>query len=148
MANSAPPPARQDDITANVLCGLQRAQADTGYLTEAQIAEIAADLKIAESDVYGVATFYSFLSVRPLGRHIIRVCRSLPCHLRQATAFIHDLSAELGIKPGETTADGRFSLLLTNCIGACDQAPAMLVDDDVYGNLTRRKIRSILKKYL
>jgi NADH:ubiquinone oxidoreductase subunit E len=144
----APSPVRQDDITGSVLCALQRAQADVGYLTTAQITEIAGNLKISESEVYGVATFYSFLQVRPLGRHIIRVCRSLPCCLKNAPQFIAELSEELGVKPGETTADGKFSLLLTNCIGACDKAPAMLIDNDVHGDLTRNKITGILKKYL
>jgi NADH:ubiquinone oxidoreductase subunit E len=144
----APSPVRQDDITGNVFCALQRALADGGYITPTQITEIAGNLKISESEVYGVATFYSFLPVRPVGRHIIRVCRSLPCHLKNVPQFIAELSEELGIKPGETTADGKFSLLLTNCIGACDKAPAMLVDNDVHGDLTLSKIADILKEYL
>jgi NADH:ubiquinone oxidoreductase subunit E len=109
--------------------------------------ELAERLGISVSDVFGVASFYSFFSTRPLGRHVIRICRSVPCWLKDADSLTSQLQQELGINPGETTVDGRFSLELVNCIGACDQAPAMLVDDDVHGNLSLEKVKHILKQY-
>jgi NADH:ubiquinone oxidoreductase subunit E/NAD-dependent dihydropyrimidine dehydrogenase PreA subunit/ferredoxin len=118
-----------------------------GYLSEQSMSEIALELNIPLSDVYGVASFYSFLSRKPEGAHAIRICKSLPCYLKDAPIIIDTVKKVIGIQPGETTPDGRFSFALTNCIGACDQAPAMLIDDTVHGNLTPDKIGDILKSY-
>ena len=126
---------------------LQEAQSKTGFLSQEAMAKVAEELKISRSDVYGVATFYSFLSIKPQGRNIIRICQSLPCHYKDNQTIIDSIARELGIKPGETTADGKFSFTLTNCIGACDKAPAMLINDDVHGNLTPAKITLLLKTY-
>lgn len=131
----------------NVLTRLKTAQSRFGYVPEESILEIAQALNVPISEVYGVATFYSFLSTRPLGENVIWVCRSLPCHLKHSDMIIEAVTEETGIKPGETTADGRFSLRLTNCIGACDLAPAMLVNHDLHGNLTPARISEILKSY-
>jgi len=111
------------------------------------ITEVAQSLNIPIGEVYGVATFYSFLSGKPLGRNVIRICQSLPCYLKNSQMLIKSVEDELGIKPGETTPDGKFSFQLTNCIGDCDKAPAMLINDDVHGNLTPGKISQILKAY-
>jgi NADH:ubiquinone oxidoreductase subunit E/NAD-dependent dihydropyrimidine dehydrogenase PreA subunit len=111
------------------------------------ISGIAQNLNIGVSEVYGVATFYSFLSTRPLGRNVIRICKSLPCYLKNAPMIIESVRNAIGIGPGETTPDGRFSFELTNCIGACDRAPAMLVNHDVHGNLAPDRIPEVLKSY-
>jgi len=124
---------------------LKEAQNRSGYLSEKTIVKIAKSLDIPISDVYGVATFYSFLSTKPQGRNVIRVCKSLPCFLKNSETIIKSVEEELGIKPGETTPDGKFAFQLTNCIGACDKAPAMLINNDVYTDLTPRKISQILK---
>ena len=126
---------------------LKDTQNKLGYLSEEVMTELAKSVDMSISDVYGVATFYSFLSKKPLGRNVIRICRSLPCFLKNCQMIIKIVEDELGIKPGETTPDGRFSFELTNCIGACDEAPAMLINNDVHGNLTPRKISRILKVY-
>ena len=126
---------------------LQEAQSKTGFLSQEAMAKVAKELSMSKSDVYGVATFYSFLSTKPLGRNVIRICQSLPCHYKGGQSVIDSISRELGIKPGETTADGKFSFTLTNCIGECDKAPAMLINNDVHGNLTAAKIAQILKGY-
>ncbi|MBI2328564.1 MAG: NADH-quinone oxidoreductase subunit NuoE [Chloroflexi bacterium] len=126
---------------------LEEAQSKSGYLSEEVITELAQSVAMSVSDVYGVATFYSFLSTKPLGRNVVRICRSLPCHLKDSGMIIKSIEDELGIKPGETTPDGKFSLELTNCIGACDEAPAVLINNDVHGNLTPKKIIAILKSY-
>jgi NADH:ubiquinone oxidoreductase subunit E len=80
-----------------------------------------------------------------MGRYVIRVCKSIPCYLKSSQLVVETIQAELGIAPGETTTDGKFSLQLTNCIGACDQAPAMLLNHDLHGNLTPAKIVQTLK---
>jgi len=126
---------------------LEEAQDKAGCVSEASIAEVAESLDVSQSEVYGVATFYSFLSVKPLGRNVIRVCKSLPCYLKDSPMIIESIAAELSIKPGETTPDMKFSFELTNCIGACDKAPAMLINSDVHGDLTPEKISQILKTY-
>ena len=98
-------------------------------------------------EVYGVASFYAFFSAKPRGRHVIRICKSLPCSMKDAPMIVQAVSKAIGIKPGETTPDQQFTFELTNCIGACDQAPAMLVDDAVHGNLTPGRIAEVLNGY-
>jgi len=131
----------------DLLTVLEAEQGKSGYLSEEFLTEVANSLTLPIGEVYGVATFYSFLSTKPLGRNVIRVCKSVPCHLKNCQMIIESVEKELGIVPGETTPDGRFSFELANCIGACDKAPAMLVNNDVYGNLTPGKIAKILKSY-
>lgn len=126
---------------------LAKAQNKLGYLTGELLMELAESLDLSVSDVYGVATFYSFLSVRPLGRNVIRICKSLPCILKNNHTIIESVAGEIGIRPGGTTPDGKFSFQLTNCIGACDEAPAMMINNDVYNDLTPSKIAQILKSY-
>ena len=124
---------------------LEEAQNKFSYLPEELMVELAKTLDISISDVYGVATFYSFLSTKPQGRNVIKICKSLPCFLKNCQTIIEAVGKEIGIKPGESTPDGKFSFQLTNCIGACDGAPAMMVNNDVYGDLTPGKISKILK---
>ena len=131
----------------HLLISLSQAQRRDGAVSAAVMRELAAEIDVSLSEVYGVASFYSFLSTRPLGRHVIRICRSVPCFLKSSDSLAAQLEKNLGVRAGETTADGRFSLELVNCIGACDAAPAMLVDDDIHGDLTSAKVRRILKKY-
>jgi NADH-quinone oxidoreductase subunit E len=109
------------------------------------MAETARSLGVPISEVYGITTFYSFLSTRPLGRYVIRICKSIPCCMQNAEMIIDSVAQQIGITPGQTTADGKFSFELTNCIGACDLAPAMLINHEVYGPLTPGKIAEILK---
>lgn len=126
---------------------IKKEQRNSGYVSEQAIAEMAHSLALSVSDVYGVTTFYSFLTTILLGKHVIRICKSVPCFLQDGAMMAAAIEKELGIGPGETTADGRFTFELTNCIGACDQAPAMLIDDEVYGDLTPGKIKEILLSY-
>lgn len=129
----------------DMLKGKQRV---SGYISEEAIVEIAEVLGLTVGEVYGVATFYSFLSTKPQGRHVLKICKSLPCYLKDASMIIENVKKVIGIKPGETTPDGMFSFELTNCIGACDQAPAMLINDKVYGNLTPERVFEILQSHI
>ena len=126
---------------------LEEAQRKFGYLTGDLLIEIAKTLDLSVSDVYGVATFYSFLSIKPQGRNVIRICKSLPCFLKNSQTIIESVAREIGIKPGETTPDGKFSFQLTNCIGACDEAPALMINSDIYTDLNPNKIAQILRSY-
>jgi NADH-quinone oxidoreductase E subunit len=131
----------------NLLPMIRKAQDKSRHVSAKFMARTADSLDLSVSEVYGVATFYSFISTKPLGKNVIRVCKSVPCYLKGSHMILQIIEDRLGIKPGETTRDKKFSLELTNCIGACDQAPAMMVNQDVYGNLTPGKITRILKKY-
>jgi NADH-quinone oxidoreductase subunit E len=131
----------------NLLLQLKKAQDKYGYVPEEIIADIAQSLDISISEVFGVTTFYTFLSDKPLGRYVIRICRSLPCYLKNSPMIIKSVEDEIGISPGETTPDGQFSFELTNCIGACDRAPAMLINNDIHVSLTPKKITQILREY-
>jgi NADH:ubiquinone oxidoreductase subunit E len=135
------------EVSDNLLVVLQEAQAKFGYLSPVLMIELARSLDVPVNEVYGVASFYSFLNIKPPGRNIIRICRSVPCYLKENHAVIETVEREVGIKPGETSPDSRFSFELTNCIGLCDRAPAMLVNSDVHVDLTPSKILQILESY-
>jgi len=124
---------------------LKNAQMQHGYVSREFMAQTARSLQIPLSEVYGVATFYSFLSTRPLGKYVIRICKSIPCYLQHAEMIIDSVAHAIGIGPGQCTSDGKFSFELTNCIGACDMAPAMLLNGEVHGHLTPEKIAEILR---
>lgn len=126
---------------------LKDVQDKCAYLPEEAMIHIARGLGIPASEVYEVATFYSFLSVDPLGENTIRICRSIPCFLKNSEIVVKTVEKELGISIDETTGDGKFSLRLTNCIGACDKAPAMMINRKIYGDLTADKIARILSEY-
>jgi NADH:ubiquinone oxidoreductase subunit E len=130
-----------------LLIALKHAHAERAHLPREVMVEISRSLDLPLGEVFGVASFYSFLSTEPRGRHTIRICGSVPCYLKNSEMIARAVGAELGIGLGETTEDGRFSFESTHCIGACDAAPAMLVDADVHGDLTPRKISQILKSY-
>ncbi len=132
---------------ADLVGCLQEAQRRDGHVSEEVIAALAESLAIPVHEVYGVASFYSFLSTKPLGRNVIRVCKSLPCYLKSAEVIMEAVEKELGIGLGDTTTDGRFTFELTNCIGLCDRAPAMLINQDPHLDLTPEKIKQILESY-
>jgi len=132
---------------AGLLPALKDTVSKIGSLDREAMSGLAGQCRLPLNEVFGVATFYAFLPVSPAGKNIIRVCRCLPCHLKDAQAVIGSIQKELGIVPGETTRDGKFSFELVSCIGACDQAPAMMINDKVYGNLTPPGIAEILKSF-
>jgi NADH:ubiquinone oxidoreductase subunit E len=130
-----------------LLVVLKEAKEIYGCLTPEVIVELATGLDLPVGEVYGVATFYSFLSTRPRGRNIIRICKSIPCFLKDSQVIIDTIAGAIDIQPGETTVDNRFSFEFTNCIGACDKAPAMMVNHRVYGGLTPAEIARILAEH-
>lgn len=118
------------------------------YLSEYSMVEIAREMDIPASDVYGTATFYSFLETQHSGKFIIRVCKTITCAMKGKNQILFAIQDMLKIKVGETTTDNRFTLLETNCLGWCHKAPAMLINDEVYTDLTPEKIREILSGYI
>lgn len=131
---------------------LHSAQQLFGYLSADVLRYIASALKLPLAHIYGVVTFYHFFTMVPRGKHQILVCRGTTCHVRGASTVLEELQKELQIKEGETTKDNLLSLNTARCIGACALAPALSVDDDVYGRLSPDKVRRLcqkdLKKYV
>jgi NADH-quinone oxidoreductase subunit E len=130
-----------------LLPALQIAQGELGHLPEEAMKCIAAELNVSEPEVYGTATFYSLIRRRPSGRHVISICHNLTCTLLGAEPLIEHLRNRLGVNEGDVTPDGRFSYERIECIGRCDGAPAMLVDNEFHGELTPEKIEALLEKY-
>ncbi len=126
---------------------LQEAQAIYGYLPMPVQKKIAEGLGISLSEVYGVATFYSQFSLKPKGKHRISVCLGTACYVKGSDKILEEVEKELGIKCGECTEDGLFSIDSCRCVGACGLAPVMMVGEEVYGKLTPDKVKGILDQY-
>lgn len=126
---------------------LQAAQSIFGYLPEEVQIMVAEGLDIPLSEVYGVASFYSFFSLNPKGKYRISVCLGTACYVKGSADVLTAVEQKLSIAPGGITKDGMFSLDACRCIGACGLAPAMMVDDDVYKQVTPAKLRGILSLY-
>jgi NADH-quinone oxidoreductase subunit E len=123
---------------------LHQTQAQFRYLPAVAIKEIAKFLRIPESSVYGVATFYKRFKLTPLGKKVIRVCRGTACHVRGSAKVLEEIEKLLGIKAGETTPDMEYTLETVACIGACALAPTMTIDDETYGKMTIKKAAEVL----
>ena len=117
-----------------------------GWLPDEAIEAVAAELDLPPAKVYGVVTFYDLFHQHPVGRHRIRVCTNLSCQLRGADEIVALLHQELGVGEDEVTLDGRCSYVHFECLGSCDTAPMMMVDDDYHENLTPQRVRRVLKE--
>ena len=132
---------------ASVIPILQAIQAEYGYLSQEAVKRTAEHARVPESAVFGAATFYSQFRLIPPGEHLIRVCQGTACHVLGAADVLDSLCDELGIDEGGTTADGLFTLESVRCLGCCSLAPAMLIDGETYGRVTRGAIPGILDRY-
>ena len=139
--------ARHKDQPGALMPVLQEVQEAVGYLPPQVQERIALGLNIQGSEVFGVMSFYSMYTWKPKGKYVVRMCESPPCHVNGAENMFHALQQELGIGVGETTADGLFTLELTACLGVCEVAPAMQINEVVVGNLTPAKIKQVLSDY-
>lgn len=126
---------------------MQEAQAIYGYLPKEVQVMVAEGLGVSLSEVYGVATFYTQFSLSPKGRHRISLCLGTACYVKGADKILEALEEKLGIKCGECTPDGLFSLDSCRCVGACGLAPVMMIDEDVHGKLTVDQLDGILDSY-
>lgn len=118
-----------------------------GSLPKDQLALVSEELSIPLAKVFSVASFYSLLNTKPIGKHIIRFCESAPCHVEGGKELWGSLKRYLNIEKNETTPDGMWTLSTTSCIGLCDQAPVLVVDEDIYHNVTPNMIPEILGTY-
>jgi NADH-quinone oxidoreductase subunit E len=120
---------------------------ELGYLPAEAFEEISVQLKVPKSQIFSVASFYRMLSTKPRGRHVIQFCESAPCHVVGGREVWSTLQDQLKLKSGETSKDDRWTLETTSCLGICAVGPVIMVDDDVYGNVTPDQVPGILAKY-
>jgi len=129
---------------ALVLPALWRVQEQEGFVTLEGIEAVAELTGYSKAEVYGVATFYTMLHLQPVGTHTIQVCKTLSCALNGQKTILETLKERLGIEVGETTPDGRFTLMQVECLGACGHAPAMQIDETLHEDLTVESVGTIL----
>ena len=122
-------------------------QKHRGWVSDEALRDIGELLGMALAELDGIATFYNLIFRQPVGRHVIYMCDSVSCWIMNSDRQFRHLRERLGTAPGETTADGRFTVLPIVCLGACDHAPVMMVDDDLHTELEPAKIDGILEKY-
>ena len=139
--------ARYETRQAAAIDAMRIVQRRRGWISDEAIAELAAFLRMPAAQLDSVASFYNQIFRRPVGRHVIQICDSVSCWLTGYEPLRDHLVRRLGVGFGETTADGRFTLLPVACLGACDQAPAMLVDEDLHTGLEAGSISAILERY-
>ena len=136
-----------EDPRAASIEALKIVQKQRGWVPDGAADAIGAILGIPASDVEGVATFYSQIFRQPVGRHIIRVCDSMTCFIGGHENVLGSTKSELGIVPGQTTADGRFTLLPVCCLGNCDKAPALMIDDETFGDVQPEGVAQLLESF-
>jgi NADH-quinone oxidoreductase subunit E len=136
-----------EDPRAASIEALKVVQKHRGWVPDAAIAAIAAEIGIPASDVEGVATFYNMIFRRPVGRHVIKVCDSISCFLTGYDALKDALMAYTGLGYGETGADGRYTLLPVCCLGNCDKGPTLMIDDDTHGPVAPADVPALLERY-
>lgn len=136
--------SRYSRESGNLIPILQEAQEKFGYLPEEVMQRFARFLRLPESTVYGVSTFYAQFKLTPTGKRLVKVCRGTACHVRGGARILREVQKRLGIKPGETTSDLEYSLETIACFGSCALAPVMVIDKNVYGRMTTTKVGQIL----
>ncbi len=126
---------------------MQDLQHEFQYIPREGLEALSDYLSVPLSSLYSMATFYKALSLKPKGKHIIKLCDGTACHIRGSMTLVEGITRSLGISDGETTEDGVFSLELVNCLGSCALAPVMVVDDTYYGKMTMEKLPEVLNSY-
>ncbi|MDO5768047.1 MAG: NADH-quinone oxidoreductase subunit NuoE [Psychrobacter sp.] len=129
------------------LDALKVVQKRHGWVNDAQVNAVANMLDVPVTDIEGVATFFNRIYRSPVGRHVILICDSIACYLTGYQALSAELKSQLGIEYGQTTPDGRFTLLPICCLGNCDKGPAILIDEDTYGPVTPDEVAQLLELY-
>ena len=136
-----------EDRRAACIEALRLVQRNHRWVSDRRLRELAALLGMAPDELEGVATFYNLIFRQPVGRHVILLCDSVSCWIMGHDSLLEHMERRLGIRRGETTPDGRFTLLPTVCLGHCDHAPAMMIDDDLHGDLDAARLDALLDSY-
>lgn len=139
--------AKYKDVPGGIIEAFHAVQKELNYLPEEVIVEAATIFNVPVAEAYGVATFYSYFSVEPRGKNIIRICESAPCHIAGAADVVAALERELGIMMGETTADGKFTLEYTECVGQCQATPVITVNGKPYAGVSPAQVSAIVAEY-
>jgi len=137
-----------EDSDSYLIAVLHRAQELFGYLPQHVMDEIALAMDIPTAHIWGVATFYHYFNLTPPGKHVISVCLGTACYIKGAGQILNVIKKHLGIDMGDVTEDGLFSLQGARCLGACGQAPVVMIDDKIYGELNPEKIIKVLRSIL
>jgi NADH-quinone oxidoreductase E subunit len=132
---------------SNLIAILQQVQKAKGYITSEAVTSISSHLSISRSQIFGVASFYSQFRFNPPGRNSIRICLGTACHVQGGDFLLNALRSEIGISPNETTPDGRFDLERVACLGCCALAPVVMINDDIFSNMSVVKLKEILNRY-
>jgi NADH-quinone oxidoreductase E subunit len=127
-----------------LLSCLEATQETCGYIPQEVVSYLSDNLDVPPVDIYGVITFYGMLTTKEQGKYVIRLCDSLPCYLNSSEEMLGVVEKELGVKSGETSPDKKFTLEVVPCLGLCDKAPAMMINDKIYGNLTKETAKQII----
>jgi len=135
------------DVRDPALVILQNVQAVLGYVGREYLEYIAEKTQHSLTELYGIVTFYPSFRLEPPGKHTIKVCQGTACHVRGGEKVLKELEAQLGIKPGGTTADRLFSLESVRCLGCCGLSPVIMIDSETYGRVKPKKLHEILAKY-
>jgi NADH-quinone oxidoreductase E subunit len=135
------------DRRSALLPSLYIAQREFGWLSHEAMRVVAKTLNLPEAEVRGTASFYAMFRHKPVGRNLIQLCTNVSCMILGSEALVDLLNKKYGVEPDGTSRDGRFSLVIMECIGACGMGPAMLVNTDFYDNLTEQRIEEILERY-
>jgi NADH-quinone oxidoreductase E subunit len=123
---------------------LQEIQASQGYISPEAVEVMSRELGISDNEIYGVATFYAQFRFQPPGKHTLKVCLGTACHVRGAVSVLEELERALGVKSGETTKDGMFTLETVMCLGCCAQGPMLVVGEEYHGNMQPSKVKGLL----
>ncbi len=135
------------EVPGGIIEAYHAVQKEYSYIPEDAVVYAAQVFDMPEAKAYGVATFYSYLQVGPRGKNVIRICESAPCHIAGADKVVAALEKELGIKMGETTPDGKFTLEFAECVGQCQATPVITINSQPYGDVTADKVAAILAEY-
>lgn len=135
------------EVEGGIISALHEVQDEYGYIPENVQKYLSKELNVSLSEIYGIITFYSRFSLLPKGKYNVQVCMGTACYVKGSEAVLKEFKEKLGIEEGKLTEDGKFSLEVVRCIGACGLAPAIVVNSEVYGKVTPQKVDEILEKY-
>jgi NADH:ubiquinone oxidoreductase subunit E len=139
--------AEFDNDPSELIAILHKAQNHFGFLPKSVQEAVAESLKIPSAKVYGTVTFYSYFTMEPRGKHPISICMGTACYVKGADKVLKEFEKKLGIKNGQTTADGKFSMNTLRCIGACGLAPVIMIGEKVYGSVKPEEVQGIINGY-
>lgn len=132
---------------ADLIPVLQAITNEIGFISQTAMEELSALMNLPTKEINSVATFYRMLSTQPRGRHVVQFCESAPCHVVGGREVFAALKQALALEPGQTSPDNKWTLLTTSCLGVCGIGPVMLIDTDMYGNVTPEQVNQILSRY-